>query len=189
MRKGDITKQLIVTGALKTVEEIGLEALTFAPLAAQLGISKSGIFAHFRTREDLLKAVLERASQEFVDSVLIPAVKESRGLPRLRKIFQNWVDYYQHGRRRIFIYDGGAGSLRDFLRDIHYKWGQEIQRAIGQAIEEGDLSPGVCPEQLTFDLYGAVLSAHHYKHILRDEQAPAKAERTFELLLRAQVAT
>lgn len=183
MRKGELTKQMIVAGALQTVEKVGLEALTFAPLAEQLGISKSGIFTHFRTRDELLKAVIDRASQEFIDRVLVPAVKEKRGLPRLRRIFANWVDYYQHGRRRIFIYDGGAGSLRDVLHDVHLSWQKEVQRAIRQAKEEGHLAADVDERQLTFDLYGVVLSAHHYKHILRDLQAPARAEASLELML------
>ncbi len=174
---------MIVAGALKTVEKVGLEALTFAPLAEQLGISKSGIFAHFKTREDLLKAVVERASQEFIAAVLLPALKAERGLPRLRQIFHNWVEYYQHGRRRIFIYDGGAGPLRELLQDVHRKWGLEVQKAIQQAKQEGHLGPDVDLPQLTFDLYGAVLSAHHYKHILRDQEAPQRAERTLDLLL------
>ncbi|MBS2040910.1 TetR/AcrR family transcriptional regulator [bacterium] len=178
---------MIVAGALKTVEKVGLEALTFAPLADQLGISKSGIFAHFKTREDLLKAVIERASREFIEAVLVPATKAPRGLPRLRKLFQNWVDYYQHGRRRIFMYDGGAGPLREFLQEVHRNWGLEVQRAILQAQKEGHLGPEVDPQQLTFDLYGVVLSAHHFKHILRDNEAPMRAERTLDLLLGAPV--
>jgi AcrR family transcriptional regulator len=174
---------MIVQGALSLSEKVGLEALTFGPLAAQLGISKSGIFTHFKNRDELLKAVIERASQEFIAAVLVPSVKTPRGLPRLRKIFISWVDYYQAGRRRIFIYNGGSGVVRELLRDIHLRWTAEVQRAIIQAQEEGHLSLEVVPEQLTFEFYGAALSAHHYKAVLRDNRAPARAERLFEFLV------
>lgn len=183
VRKGDLTRQMIVQGALALSEKVGLEALTFGPLATQLGISKSGIFTHFKNRDELLKAVIEHAAQDFIGAVLLPSVKSPRGLPRLRKIFKRWVDYYQPGKRRIFIYNGGSGLVRELLRDVHTRWSGEVERAIQQAQEEGHLSSEVSAQQLTFELYGAALSAHHYKHVMRDVGAPARAESQFQSLL------
>lgn len=181
---------MIVKAALEVCEREGLDGLTFGPLATQLGISKSGIFTHFKTRDALIQGVIEQATREFVATVLAPAVRSPRGLPRLRQILKNWVDYYLdlEGRRRIFIYNGGAGIVRDILADIHGKWRQEIVRAIQQAQQEGHLAGQLDAEQLAFRMQGVALAGYHYRHILGDPRAAELASEELDRVLEPLIA-
>src|ERR1041384_4493593 len=91
--KGEQTRAAILDAALKLVSKSGLEGLTIGTLADATGMSKSGLFAHFGSREDLLRAVLNHRQQEFIEVVLNPALKKPRGVPRLRAMFVNWLDW------------------------------------------------------------------------------------------------
>ena len=92
MRKGEQTKAAILDVALDIASREGLEGLTIGVLAERMSMSKSGVFAHFGSREDLQIAVLKEYERRFVDAVLFPCLKESRGLPRLSAIFSRWLD-------------------------------------------------------------------------------------------------
>src|SRR5512145_2711633 len=91
--KGERTRAAILDEALRIVSKAGLEGLTIGTLAEATGMSKSGLFAHFGSREELLIAVLERGQQEFIEVVVNPALAKPRGLPRLKALFINWIDW------------------------------------------------------------------------------------------------
>jgi len=92
-RKGEMTRAAIVEAAMGIAARDGLEGLTIGTLADQMQMSKSGVFAHFGSREDLQLAVLKEYVQRFVDDVLRPAVKKPRGLPRLEALLERWVTF------------------------------------------------------------------------------------------------
>ena len=122
MRKGEQTRAAIVDAALEMSARDGLEGLTIGALAERMRMSKSGVFAHFGSREDLQIAVLKAYERRFVDDILVPALKEKRGLPRLRAVFSRWLDRtaIEAASGCIWIsgaveYDDRPGSVREEL--------------------------------------------------------------------------
>ena len=149
-RKGEVTRAAIVEAALELASREGLEGLTIGLLAERIGMSKSGVFAHFGTREDLQLAVLGEYARRFVDEVLRPAVGEARGLPRLQAILERWLN---HLARELdsgcimiggaFEYDDREGPLRDAMVAIIAGWQRELHKAIQQAVAAGHLRADV----------------------------------------------
>jgi AcrR family transcriptional regulator len=158
-----------VDAALDIASRSGLEGLTIGTLAAGLDRSKSGVFAHFGSREDLQLAVLEEGARRFAEHVFMPALKEPRGLPRLRAIIDNWCRWvHEKGRPGgcIFMagameYDDRPGPLRDAIAGMQQNWRQMMMRAISQAVEAGDFRPDTDAAQVAFECYAIVLGLHH----------------------------
>jgi len=187
MRKGEQTRAAIVEEALAQAARDGLEGLTIGSLAERMHMSKSGVFAHFGSREELQIAVLAAYERRFVDQVLVPALKARRGLPRLRAIFERWLDLtvFETPRGCIWIsgaseYDDRPGPVRDELVAMVRAWQRELMRAIEQAVELGDLPGDLDVEQLVFQLYGVILVVHHDNRLLNNPDAVARARRSFE---------
>ncbi len=190
MRKGEQTRAAIVDAALELAARAGLEGLTIGALAERMQMSKSGVFAHFGSREDLQIAVLKEYERRFSADVLVPSVKEKRGLPRLRAIFERWLDRtaIEAANGCIWIsgaveYDDRPGSIRDELVKMVRAWQRELARAIAQAAEVGDLPANVDVEELMFQLYGLILVVHHDGRLLCNPDAVPRARRSFERLL------
>src|SRR5258708_33999132 len=95
LSKGEHTRAAIRGEALRLVSKAGLDGLTIGTLADATGLSKSGLFAHFGSREDLLLAVLDHGQKQFTEGVLKPALAKPRGAPRLRAMVTNWLDCAQ----------------------------------------------------------------------------------------------
>lgn len=189
-RKGEQTRAAIVEAALGLAARNGLEGLTIGALAERMRMSKSGVFAHFGSREDLQIAVLKAYERRFVDEVLLPALKERRGLPRLRAIFERWVELtvIEAARGCIWIsgateYDDRPGAVREELVAMVRSWQRELARAIQQAVETGDLPADLDPQDLLFQLYGLILVLHHDGRLLNSPDAVARARRSFERLI------
>ena len=190
MRKGEQTRAAIVATALDIASRAGLEGLTIGSLAERMQMSKSGVFAHFGAREELQIAVLKAYEQRFVEDVLVPALPVRRGLPRLRAIFQRWLDRTAVEATRGCLYIDGAteyddrpGTVRDELVRMVRSWQGEVLRAIRQAIEMGDLLPDTDPEDLVFQMYGVILVLHHDGRLMRNPDAMGRARRSFDRLL------
>tara|TARA_R110002096_G_scaffold77896_11_gene183487 strand:+ start:11643 stop:12224 length:582 start_codon:yes stop_codon:yes gene_type:complete len=191
--KGEQTKSLILESALKLVSVEGLGAVSIGRLAKSVGLSKSGLFAHFKSKDALQEEVLERASNEFVANVVRPALKKPRGIPRLQAIFDNWLRWASSGRLPggcIFVgaaveLDDKPGPLRDFLVKTQKDWVATLATAAALAIDEGHLPKTVAPEQIAFELYGIMMSYHLYKRLLGDRQARSKAQDACARLLGA----
>lgn len=192
MSKGDNTRQRILDQAYAQATRLGLEGLTLGKLAEELGMSKSGVFAHFRSREDLQLAVLELASQRFVLQVLQPALKEPRGLPRLQAVVKNWFALAAVSCRAcLFIsgsseYDDRPGALKEALQEYHNRWRQDLARAVTQAIDKGQLHEDTDPQQVAFEIYSLVLGLHHDARLFGDPGALHRAERALDKLLKQQ---
>ena len=137
--KGAATREAILARAYALACVNGLEGLTIGTVAEQVGMSKSGVFAHFGSREDLQLATLEYGGDLFVRTVMLPALREKRGLPRLRALFANWAEWVRHEDDGgcLFLaaaseYDDRPGAVRNELVSMVRGWQREISRAIEQ---------------------------------------------------------
>ncbi|HEY5898547.1 MAG TPA: TetR/AcrR family transcriptional regulator [Burkholderiales bacterium] len=192
--KGERTREAILDEALRLVSKAGLDGLTIGTLAEATGLSKSGLFAHFGSREDLLLAVLEHGQRQFTDVVLKPALSKPRGIPRLRAMFTNWLEWTESadlpgGCPMIggaAEFDDRPGAVRDMLAAGQRAWIDTLKRALQQAIEEGQMPPGTDAEQLIFELFGVALVVHHHRRLLGYQKARARALTALERLLRPQ---
>jgi AcrR family transcriptional regulator len=191
LTKGQDTRQRILQQALLVATRHGLSGLSLGELAADLGLSKSGLFAHFKSKERLQLDVLEQAAVQFGQEVLVPAFSLPRGLPRLRAMFNNWLDWIVASDLRsgclffaeVAAWDDQAGPVRDSL----VQWFQELhatlRKAAQLAIEAGHLRPDVDLDQFASELHGIVLKFHLDSRLLRSAQATARAQQSFERLL------
>jgi AcrR family transcriptional regulator len=191
-RKGDATRAAIVEAALALARRDGLEGLTIGVLAEQMRMSKSGVFAHFGSREELQLAVMKEYSARFVDEVLRPAVRRPRGLPRLRALLENWLALLARELEQGCLmisgaseYDDRPGPLRDAVVQIVEGWKRELLRAIEQARDEGHLRRDVDAEQLVFEIYGLMLALHHDARLLHSPDSVKRARAGLARLLDA----
>ncbi len=181
LRKGEQTRASILDAALEMASREGLEGLTIGSLAERMGMSKSGVFAHFGSREDLQIDVLKLYHHQFEQEVFFPSMREPRGLPRLDSLFRRWVERVSREIASGCIYISGAveyddrpGPIRDQLAGMVQTWQRSLQRAARQAIDEGHLLPATDADQLVFEMYGLVLALHHDARFLK---SPGSAER------------
>jgi AcrR family transcriptional regulator len=191
-RKGDQTRAAIVEAALEAASREGLEGLTIGTLADRMHMSKSGVFAHFGSREDLQLAVLKAYVQRFIDDVLRPAVRKPRGLPRLQAILDRWVAFLARELTQGCImiagaveYDDRPGPQREAMVEIIAGWKAELIKAIRQAIGEGHLKPGTDAQQMAFEIYGLVLAMHQDARLLRSVDSAKRARAGLRRLIEA----
>jgi AcrR family transcriptional regulator len=169
---------------------MGLEGLSIGALAEVTQMSKSGVFAHFGSREELQISVIREYHARFEEEVFFPAVREPRGLPRLRALFERWVRRVSVEVDSGCIYISGAvefddrpGPVRDALASMVRDWHAALARAIRQAIENGQLQPDTDPMQMLFELHGLILALHHDARFLRTPGALDRAHVAFERIL------
>jgi AcrR family transcriptional regulator len=188
--KGEMTRQAILGHALGLSSVVGLGGLTIGRLADDLELSKSGLFAHFRSKEALQIQVLEHAASLFVESVIKPALLAPRGEPRVQAIFERWLDWPKTNPLPggcVFVQaaselDDRPGPVRDLLVRQQKDFLEVIGNTVRTAIAEGHFRKDVDPEQFAQDLYGVMLSCHHASRLLRDPRARTRARRAFEAL-------
>jgi AcrR family transcriptional regulator len=190
MRKGQQTRSAILESALEIASRAGLEGLTIGVLAEAMQMSKSGVFAHFGSREDLQIAVLKEYERRFVDAVLMPCVAVPRGLPRLTAIFEHWLmrvsDEIDSGC--IYVssateYDDRPGPIRDEFVKMLQAWEKELLKAAVQALEERHIKSDIEPEQLVFQMEGLILAAHQRGRLMKEHDAIERARKGFEQLI------
>jgi len=189
-RKGDLTRAAILDAALAICGRDGLEGLTIGALAERLGMSKSGVFAHFGSREDLQLAVLREYALRFVDLVLRPAVQSPRGLPRLEAIVERWLALLAEEIESGCLLIGGAseyddrpGPLRDTLAGIVSAWKAELVHALEQAQACGHLRADLDCHQIVFEIYGLMLMLHQDARLLRGKDSLRRARAGLERLI------
>jgi AcrR family transcriptional regulator len=190
MRKGEQTRAAILDVALELASRNGLEGLTIGLLADRMNMSKSGVFAHFGSREDLQMEVLKLYHHRFEQEVFYPSVKEARGLPRLESMFARWVKRVSVEIASGCIYISGAveyddrpGPIRESLVSMVRAWQGALLRAVQQSVDCGALQPGTDPDQLVYEMYGLILALHHDARFLRVPGALDRANRGFERLI------
>ena len=188
--KGQLTRAAILDAALGLASHMGLEGLSIGALAELMQMSKSGVFAHFGSREELQISVVREYHARFEAEVFTPALAEPRGLPRLRALFERWVRRVSMELDSGCIYISGAvefddrpGPVREALVSMVVSWHRALARAIGIAIEEGHLRAGTDVQQMLFEVHGLILALHHDARFLRSPDAPQRARRAFERIL------
>jgi AcrR family transcriptional regulator len=190
VRKGEQTKAAILDIALEVAARDGLEGVTIGILADRLDMSKSGVFSHFGSREDLLIATLKEYETRFTADVLKPAVALPRGLPRLKAILGNWFTRLGHENEQgcLYIsggveYDDRPGAVRDELVAMIAGWEKELGRAIQQAIDTGELRADTPIDLVVFELYGLALGFHHGARLMGRTNGPEMIRQVFERIL------
>ncbi len=190
LQKGPQTKQAIIDAALGLAEQIGLEGLSIGALAEVTRMSKSGVFAHFGSREELQISVIREYYQRFSNEVFFQAMNAPRGLPRVRALFANWMKRVaieiQSGC--IFIsgaveFDDRPGPVRDALASSVQTWLAALHRAVVQAKQEGHLVPDADEAQIAFEIHGLILALHYEARFLKNPGAIAHANTGFENIL------
>src|SRR5512140_2559631 len=158
--KGILTRQAILQEAMDLASVNGLEGLTIGSLAVATGMSKSGLFAHFGSKEELQLATVESARQRFVNEVFRPALKAKRGYPRLVGICRSWLDYVERDvfpggcffAAASFEVDSRSGPVRDAIARMMDDWIRAIEKAVALAQKEGHLDRSIEPAQLSFEI-------------------------------------
>jgi AcrR family transcriptional regulator len=190
--KGASTRDNIVAAALELAKAAGLDALTIGRVADAVSMSKSGVFAHFGSREDLQLAVLEAATTIFGDAVFRPALKLKRGLPRLRAVLENSIVFYQDLSHGCVIlsasheFDDKPGAVRDAVLAYLRRLRGELERAIRYAVDAAELPAETDVAQLAFECFGIFLVVHHDLKTMRDPAAAQRGTRAIEQLLQRQ---
>jgi AcrR family transcriptional regulator len=183
---------VILDAALGLASHMGLEGLSIGALADVTQMSKSGVFAHFGSREELQIAVIREYHARFEEEVFFPAVSEARGLPRLRALFDRWVRRVSVELDSGCIYISGAvefddrpGPVRDALASMVLAWQSALERAISLSVDAGHLRPDTDSLQILFELHGLILALHHDARFLRQPGAIDRARRGFDRILDA----
>jgi AcrR family transcriptional regulator len=188
--KGQQTRAAILDAALGLASQIGLEGLSIGALAEVMQMSKSGVFAHFGSREELQISVIRQYHTRFEEEVFSPAIREPRGLPRLTALFERWVRRVSVELDSGCIYISGAvefddrpGPVRDALVSMVQAWHSALSRAIELAIAQGHLRKDAEPTQMLFELHGLILALHHDARFLRIPGTMDRARAGFERIL------
>jgi len=193
MGKGEVTKQQILDHAVALASQVGLGGLTIGTLADDLSLSKSGLYAHFQSKESLQIKTLQAGAAKFVDTVVRPSLKAPRGEPRVRALFEHWCRWPEQSSLKggcLFVqvaaeFDDLPGQVRDELVRMQKDWLEVLANAARAAVNEGHFSKDLDVEQFAYDLYGIALMFHHASRLLRDPGAETRAHRAFETLLKA----
>jgi AcrR family transcriptional regulator len=191
--KGQQTKSAIVDKALQMAAQVGLEGLSIGALADAMEMSKSGVFAHFGSRDELQIAVVREYYARFEQEVFAPAMSQPRGLPRVRALFQHWMHFTsaELDSGCIFIsgaveFDDRPGPVRDALVAAVSAWQDAMIRAIAQARQEGQLPPDADERQIAFEIHALILGLHYEARFLQLPGAAERALRGFDNVLARQ---
>lgn len=190
MGKGDTTRTAILDEAVELASLVGVGGLTIGSLAAATKLSKSGLYAHFDSKEALQVQVLHHARERFIDLVMRPTLGTARGEPRLTAFFEHWLTWQVEvlSGGCIFIdaaseFDDQEGPVRDELVRAEQDKLDSIVLMVGGAIGEGHFRQDLDAKQFAYELEGILLAHHHARRLLRDPVADDRARRAFERLV------
>ncbi len=197
MSKGQQTRSTILSEAMRTASVEGFQGISIGMLADRLGMSKSGLFAHFGSKEELEKAVLDETAKRFMDAIWTPVRREPRGRPRVEALFRHWLDWTQQNDQLpggcLFValaadLDDKPGPVRDQLADLQRQWDAMLVRSARIAMEEGHFRADLDPRQFAYEMQGIVLGLNFYRRLLQDPAAIRRAEDAFAALLERSAA-
>ena len=191
MRKGRKTRSAILDEALALASQTGLSGLTIGTLATRSGLSKSGLFAHFGSKEDLQLAVIQAVRQLYSEFVFQPAMRQPAGLPRLRAIVENWLEWTGSARlpggcimtAAAYEFDDCPGAVKELISQSLRELRKTLARTVRMAIDAGELRPGADPDQLAFEICAIYAGAQLDARLFGDPQARRRALIAFENLL------
>ena len=189
-KKGSMTKALIVQAALEIASNSGLEGITIGHLAERVNMSKSGVFAHFGSREELQVDVVREYTRRFESAVFLPALLKPKGLPRLLQMVSAWLKMSTGiGSLSCFFiagaveFDDRPGIVRNELKKSVDTWRAALLRAIKESVAEGHLKKTVNADQLLFQVYSTVLGAHHDCRFLENTESLAMANKLLKSII------
>ncbi len=189
MTKGNDTKTVILKSALQMASKLGLECVTIGALAKKTKLSKSGLFAHFQSKETLQLEILKYASNYFSMNVIIPALNIERGISRIKALIKNWIEWSSKLTGGcIFVvasteYNDRPGKVRDFLIHQQEEWIDCLKRIAQSAIKAGDFKKNIDKDQFAFDLYSMLLGVHYYDKLLNDSDLNKRQEKSLQDVL------
>jgi AcrR family transcriptional regulator len=190
LHKGQQTKSAIVEAALGLATQIGLEGLSIGALAEVMKMSKSGVFAHFGSREELQISVIREYHHQFEQEVFFPAMNLPRGLPRLQALFNNWMLRTSAEIDSGCLYISGAaefddrpGPVRDALASSVKTWLTALHRSVLQARDEKHLAQDSDATQMSFEIHGLILALHYEARFLKTAKSLNRAKQGFEHIL------
>lgn len=191
MKKSQSTRQSIIETALIQSSRVGLEGISLGGIASAVGMSKSGLFAHFKSKEAVQLAVLEEAISSFRDRVIGPAQEKPEGLDRLRAYFDLYLDWIAGENAKFtcpfttFVqeYDDRPGTIQTLLVKSQKRWRRLLAEEVSRAMDKGVISRAINPNQISFELIGAALSFQVSFNLLASEDARGQATRAFAHLV------
>jgi AcrR family transcriptional regulator len=188
--KGEETRAMILDVAVRHAAREGYESLTIGVLAEKSGLSKSGVFAHFGSKEDLQIAALNEAVARYDKLAFAPALAEPRGLTRLKAFLHNWLEWTNKDdlsgcpmMAASSEFGSRHGPMRDAVEGHMRRNHRAIVRAVEQVIENGEFRDDVDAEQFAFEIFGVVSTAYRALHLFRDPLARARAKAAFDRLI------
>jgi AcrR family transcriptional regulator len=191
MSKGDQTRAAVVAHSLELASVVGLNGLSIGALAEHARMSKSGVFAHFGSKEAQQLAVLDAAEERFVELVIKPAAQVPRGLPRIRELFERGLQWDKGWAGRggcVFAasgpeFDDQPGPVRERLVAAQRSWRETIKRVAESAVKTGEFPPDFDCEQFAHEWVSINLGYQHAHRLMRDPKAEARARAAFERLI------
>lgn len=194
---GRLRRDRILDRGLDLMSEVGLTGVTLGVLATDVGMSKSGLFAHFRSKEAVQLALLERMAGVANASVVAPAMAQPAGLPRLRALVGNWLGWTAKAGLRggcpvaaaLFELDDAEGEVRTEVEAMEGRWRGLLGRLTREAVDLGHLGADLDVDQFVWELCGVYLSHHASLRFLKDPQADRRAQIAFDALIRRAQAT
>ena len=190
LQKGRQTKAAIVDAALGLATQVGLEGLSIGALADVMRMSKSGVFAHFGSREELQISVIREYFARFEEEVFSPALKEPQGLPRVQALFGNWMKRVAVELQSGCIFISGAvefddrpGPVRDALATSVQTWLAAMHRAVVLAKKAGHLRADADERQIAFEIHGLILALHYEARFLKTPGSMGRSLRAFQSIL------
>jgi AcrR family transcriptional regulator len=188
MSKGEATRLAVLQRAFALASTWGLSGVTIGRLAEQSGLSKSGLFAHFGSKEALDVAIVEEAARVFVEQVVVPALRQPRGEPRVRAMFEHWLRWSERPGGCFFVaitaeLDDHEGPARAALEQSTKDWIDALATAARIAVTEGHFRKDLDPHQFAFEAHSVMLGAHMYARFLRDDNAMLRTRRAIDTLI------
>lgn len=193
--KGATTRDGILSVAVDIASAEGLEGLTIGRLAREAGMSKSGLFAHFGSKQELQLAAVDRASAIFIEKVIESTRDRAVGLPRLYAIQSRWIDYVENDTFRggcFFAaasaeFDGRPGPVRERIASLTRYWRELLETEVARARDLGHVDPKTEPALLAFQLHAFLQEANWAYQLFGDQKAFEQARAATDRLLRAVV--
>jgi AcrR family transcriptional regulator len=191
MGKGSETRERILEQAVRLASRDGLEGLTIGTLSSELGLSKSGLFAHFGSKDELQMQVLQAMTARFEDTVIRPALAAPRGEPRLRALFDKWIEWADDPgmpggcplMTASIEFDDRPGPQREFLASAQQRSFEFMTKAVRLAIEAGHFRADLDPAQIAFEFDSLIHGYNYASRLLRDPKAGERVRTAFERLL------
>lgn len=192
LARGERTRTAVLDAAVSLATEAGLDGLSLAQLAQRLGVSKSGLFAHWRSKEELQLATIDRARDQWAERVVAPAMRAPRGVGRIYALHEARMGFYEKAvlpggcffANTEFEYSVRPGVVRDRLVEVFREWMCLLEQLVGDAVAVGELPAGTDVPQLAFEIEALGLVAVVQSRLLTPTSVYAYARRAVRDRLR-----